>query len=151
MYSESKDLDKRTISDKILKDGAYEIGRNRNYDGYQRALASMVHEFFDKKAGLGVSVNEQLAVELHKPVIKIFKIRKVYARFKDNIWAADIVEMESKNKNVKYLLRVIDVFTKYAWVKPLRDKKGKTVHNAFIKIVNESNCKPNKLWVDQGR
>ena len=129
MYSESKDLDKRTISDKILKDGAYEIGRNRNYDGYQRALASMVHEFFDKKAGLGVSVNEQLAVELHKPVIKIFKIRKVYARFKDNIWAADTVEMESKNKNVKYLLRVIDVF----------------------KIVNKSNCKPNKLWVDQGR
>ena len=67
----------------------------------------------------GVSVNEQLAEELHKPVTKKFKRRKVYARFKDNIWAADLAEMESlssKNKNVKYLLCVIDVFTKYAWL-----------------------------------
>ena len=57
----------------------------------------------------------------------------------------------SKNKNVKYLLCVIDLFTKHAWVKPLKDKKGKTVLNAFMEIVNESNRKPNKLWVDQGR
>ena len=49
------------------------------------------------------------------------------------------------------MLFVIDIFTKYAWVKPLKDKKGKTVQNAFIEIVNESNRKPNKLWVDQGR
>ena len=54
-----------------------------------------------------------------------------------------------KNKNVKYLLRAIDVFTKNSWAKPLKDKKGKTVVNALIEIVNESNCKPNKLWVDQ--
>ena len=59
--------------------------------------------------------------------------------------------LSSKSKNVKYLLCVIDVFTKYAWVKPLKDKKGKTVLNAFIDIVNESNRIPNKLWVDQGR
>ena len=57
--------------------------------------------------------------------------------------------LSSKNKNAKYLLCVIDVFTKYAWVKPLKDKKAKTVHNAFIETVNESNGKPNKLWVDQ--
>ena len=85
---------------------------------------------------MGISVNEQLAEELHK----------------DNIWAADFVEMESlstKNKNVKYLLCVIDIFTKYLWVKPLKDKIGETVLNAFIQIVNESNRKPNKLWVDQ--
>ena len=75
-------------------------------------------------------------------------------RFKDNIKTAVLAEIKSlssKNKNVKYLLCVIDVFTKYAWVKPLKDKKGKTVLNTFIEIVNESNCKPNKLWVDQGR
>ena len=58
--------------------------------------------------------------------------------------------LPSKNKNVKYLLCVIDVFTKHAWVKPLIDIKCKTVLNAFIEIVNEFNCKPNKLWVDQG-
>ena len=69
-YSDSNDLVKRTISDKTLKDRAYKSARNCNYDGYQRALASMVNKIFDKKAGLGISVNEQLAKELHKPVIK---------------------------------------------------------------------------------
>ena len=57
--------------------------------------------------------------------------------------------LPSKNKNVKYLLCVIYGFAKCAWVKMLKDKKGKTV-NAFIEIVNESNRKPNKLWVYQG-
>ena len=115
----------------------------------------MLYYFFkDKKRGSVVSVDEQLAEELLKPVTKRFKRRKVYARFKDNIWVADLAEMEllsSKNENVKYLLCVIGVFTKYAWVKPLKDKKGKTVLNYFIEIVNESNRKLNKLWVDQGR
>ena len=50
-----------------------------------------------------------------------------------------------------YLSCIIDVFSKYVWVKPLKGKKSKTVFSAFIEIVNESNCKPNKLWVDQGR
>ena len=79
-----------------------------------------------------MKVNEKLAEELHKPVIKNFKRRKVYTRFKDNIWAADLAEMgslSSENKNVKYLICVIDVFTKYAWVKLLKDKKDKTVLN----------------------
>ena len=55
----------------------------------------------------------------------------------------------SKNQGVKYLLCVIDDFTKYACVRPLKDEKAKTVLNGFIKIVNEFNCKPHKLWVDQ--
>ena len=84
-YSDSKDLAKRTISDKILKDRAYEIARNSNYDGYQRALGNMVYKFFDKKTGSEIGVNEQLAEELHKPAITKFKRRKVYERFKDNI------------------------------------------------------------------
>ena len=76
-YSDSNDLSKTTISDRNFKDIAYEIARNCKYDGYQRALASTVYKFFDKKIGLGVSVNEQLAEELHKPVMKEFKRRKV--------------------------------------------------------------------------
>ena len=59
--------------------------------------------------------------------------------------------MFSKNKNVKYLLCVIDAFTKYAWVKPIKYKKSPTVLNAFNEIINKSNRKPNKLWVDQER
>ena len=134
-YSDSKDMAKGTISDKIRKDRHFQIDMNRNYDGYQRALASMVYKFFDKKTGLRVSVNEHLAEELHKPVIKKFKRRKVYERFKGNIWAANLAERESlssKNKKFKYLLYVINVFTKYAWVKPLKDKKGRTVLTAFV-------------------
>ena len=95
---------------------------------YQRALASMVYKFFDKKTRSGINANEQLAEELHKPVTKRFKRRKVYARFKDNISTADLPDMESlssKNKNVKYLLCFLDVLTKYSWVKPLKDKKVK--------------------------
>ena len=69
-YSESNDLAKRTISAKILKDRAYEIARNCGYNGYQRALASMIYNFSDKKTGSGerASVNDQLAEELHKSV-----------------------------------------------------------------------------------
>ena len=75
----------------------------------------MVYKFFDKKTGSGISTNKQIAEKLYKPVIKKFKRRKVYARFKDNIWAAHLAEMgsfSSKNKNGKYLLCVIDVFTR---------------------------------------
>ena len=135
-----------------MKGRAYEIPINCNYNEYQISLASMVYKFFGKRTGSRISVTEQLAEELHKPVIKKFKLRKVYARLKDDIWAADLPEMESlssKNKNVKYFLSVIDFFTKIAWIKPLKGKKGKTVLNTFIEIVDESNRKPNKLWVDQ--
>ena len=59
--------------------------------------------------------------------------------------------MSSKNKNIKYLLCIIDVFAKYAWAKPLREKKTKAVLNAIIEIVNESNRRPKKLWIDQRR
>ena len=135
----------------ILIERAYGIAKNHNYDGYQRKLKSMVYNFFDEKPGSGISVNEQVAKEVHKPVTKKIKRGKFYARFKNNIWSADFAEMGKKNNNVKCLFCVIDVFTKYSWVKPLKDNKYKTVLKAFIKMVNESNRKPNKLWVDQIR
>ena len=112
----------------------------------------MIYKIFDIKTGSRLSVNEKLDEELQQPIIKKFKGRKVSARFKLNIRTADLAEMgslSSKNKNAKYLSYDVDVFTKYAWVKPSKDKKGKTTLNAFIEIVNECNSKPNKLWVDQ--
>ena len=78
----------------------------------------------------------------------------MHARLKNNIWAANLAEIRSlfsKNRNAKYLLCVMDVFTKRYWVKPLNDKKTKTVLNGFIKEVNESKRKLNKLWFDQGK
>ena len=77
----------------------------------------MDNRFFDKKTRSGVSISEQLAEELHQPVIKKSKRRKVCARFKDNIWAAGLAEIESlssENTNIKYLLCVIELVTKYA-------------------------------------
>ena len=163
-YSDSKDLTKRTIADKILKSKAFDIAKDPKYDGYQRGLASMVYKFFDSKVaspdkkslGSGAKLipqNEQLADELHKPIIRKFEKRKVYSTFKDNIWGADLADMQllSKyNKGIRFLLCVIDIFSKYAWVVPLKDKKGISIVKAFQSILKQSNRKPNKVWVDKG-
>ena len=93
-----------------------------------------------------------LADALHKPVIKKFNKRKVYSQFKGNIWGVDLADMQSlsrKNKGIKYLLCAIDVFSKYVFVVPFKDKKGISIVNAFNKIIKKSNRKPNKIWVDQ--
>ena len=157
VYGDFKDLKRRTQSDKVLKNKAFEIASNPKYDGYQRGLASIVYTFFDKKSkGAGIKSeikeNQQLVNELHKPIIKKFKKRKVYSSFKDNIWDVDLADMQliSKyNKGIRYLLCVIDLFNKYAWVGPLKDKKGLSIVNAFQSILDSSKRKPNKIWVDQ--
>ena len=85
---------------------------------------------------------------------KKFRRSKVYAIFKDNIWVASLAEMESLFLNIKLVknfLFAIDIFTKYASVKAVKDKKGKTILNAVMEIVSESNHKLNKLLVDQER
>ena len=141
-YRDFKDLKRRTDSDKILRDKAFNIAKNPKYDGYQRGLAFMVYNFFDKKSkGSGVNIplefNEQLVKELHKPIIRKFKTIKVYSGLKDNIWGADLTDMQliSKfNKGIKSLLCVIDIFSKYSWVVPVKDKKGISIVNAFQKI-----------------
>ena len=82
-----------------------------------------------------------LADELHKLVIKNFNKRKAYSQFKDNIWRVDLANMQSlskKNKSIKYLLCAIDLYSKYAFVDPLKDKKGFSVTNAFNKIIKQS-------------
>ena len=94
-----------------------------------------------------------LADERHKHIIRKFNKRKVYSQFKDNIWGVDLADMQSlsrKNKGIKYLLCVIDLNSKYAFVISLKDKKGISIVNAFNKIIKQSNRKPNKIWVDQG-
>ena len=100
-YGKSKDLVKRTQSDKILRDKAFKIASDPKYDGYQRGLASMVYKFFDKKSkGSGITneFNYQLANELHKPIIKKFKKRKVYCSFKDTSWGVDLADMQLLSK-----------------------------------------------------
>ena len=118
----------------------------------------MVYKFFDKKSkvssvNIKVKNNKQLAEELHKPIFRMFKKKKVYSRFKDNIWGADLADMQliSKiNKGFRFLLFVTDIFSKYAWVVPLKDKKGVSIVNPFQKKLDKSGRKPNKIWVDEG-
>ena len=132
----------------------YDTASNPKYDGYQRGLARMVYKFFDKKStGSGVSSSSILADELHKPIIKKFKKRKIYSKFKDNLWGVDLADMQSlsrKNKGIKYLSCVIDLYSKYAFVIPLKDKKGLSILNGFDKIIKQYNRKSNQIWVDQG-
>ena len=104
----------------------------------------MVYKFFDKKSvsldkskGSGIinEPNYQLANELHKPIIRKFKKRKVYSSFRDNIWGVDLADMQSLSKykkGIKYLLCAIDLFSKYAWVVSSIYKKGQ-VSSMYVK------------------
>ena len=103
-YGKTKDVVKRTQSDKVLKDKAFKIASNTKYDGYQRGLPSMVYKVFDKKFALlnkssGSSVvkkpNYQLANELHKRIIRKLKKITVYSYFRDNIWGVDLPDTQS--------------------------------------------------------
>ena len=93
-----------------------------------------------------------LAEELHKPIKRNFNRRRVLVSGIDKIWAADLADMKafSKfNKGFNFLLLVIDIFSKYGWVLPLKNKEGKTVASALKTIFKER--KPEKMWVDKGK
>ena len=138
-YADHKDLINRTEADKVLRDKAYDIASNPEYDGYQRGLASMVYKFFDKKStaepsslkrmGSAIARDSSsiLADEVHKYIVKKFNKREVYSQFKDNIWGVDLADMQSLKK----------------------DKNGISIVNAFNKIIKQSGKKTNKIWVDQ--
>ena len=103
--------------------------------------------------------NQELAEELHKPVIRKLEKRKVYSPFIDNISGPDLTDMQliSKcNKGICFLLCIINIYIKYAWVVPLKYKKGITVTCAFQKILDQSGRevkipgrKPSNIWLDK--
>ena len=159
-YEQFKDLKRRTASHKVWRDKGFNIAKNPKYDGYQGGLAFMFYMIFDKKStGSGIANNEfkqnlQLAKEWHKPITRNFEKRTIYSGFKDNTWGADLADMQlisNFNKGIRFLLCVIDIFSKYALVITLEDKKGISIVNAFQKILDMSKGrKPNKIWVDKG-
>ena len=98
------------------------------------------------------SKNKELTEELYKPVIRKVKKRRVYSLFRDNIWGADLpdVQLLSKfNKGTCFLLCFNNVISKFAWVVPLKDEGDITITDACQKILNECGSKPNKIWVDK--
>ena len=118
----------------------------------------MVYNFFDKKTSSGTAKNEifsnkELAEELLKPIIRKFNKREVHSLFTENIWGSDLADIQlirKLNKGFIFLLCVIDIYSKYAWVITLKDQKGITITNAFQKFLDDLNLKPNKIWVDKG-
>ena len=118
----------------------------------------------NQKLGLGVSWNErassekiswqqQLAKELHKPITRDFTRQRGIVNDVDEIWAAELVDMQkfnNWNKGYKYLLMVIEVFSKYGRIKPIKDKKGETVTETFKSIFKEGR-QPRYVWVDKGK
>ena len=171
VYGDFKDLNIRKLfffSDKVLFDKAFNIAKNKKNDGYQRGIVLMIYKCFDKNtAGRTVKKeiisNQELTEELPKLIIRKFNKRKVHSSFIDKIWGAYLADIQLISKfNEGFrsllcaifllyfyvLLYIFYVYSKYACVIPIKDKKRITICNAFQKIVNESNRKANKIWVD---
>ena len=129
-YAKYMDRLNRKESDIVLKNKALKTATDPRVNEYQTGLASMVYKFFNERtkgSGINILVNSELTEEVHKPIIKNFTRRKVYSSFKD-IWGVDLADMQliSKyNRGTRYLLCVIDLFSRYAWVIPLKNKKRK--------------------------
>ena len=148
-----------------MRNKAFNIAKDLKYNRYQRGLTSKVYKFLDKKSasladkatkGSGVttltnkssSQNQQLAEELHKPIIRKFKKEKCSQRLKIIFGGGDLADMQLISryiKGIRFLLCVIDIFSKYAWVVPLKDKKVVSIVAAFQSILKQSNRKPNKI------
>ena len=95
----------------------------------------------------------QVANEIHKPVRNVKEFRKVKSFYRNNIWSADLVEMipyAKENDNFKYILTIVDVYSKFAYCVPLKDKTAESVTNAFKYIIEETGFKPEFLWTDSG-
>ena len=127
-YGSLKNLTRRTTSDKILRDKSFNIAKNPKYDRYERSLASMV---YNKNLP-----DQQLAEELHKPIVKKFNKKKVHSTFIGNIYDADLsdIQLISKfSKGFKFLLCTLDIFSNYKWVIPLKEKKELQLLTLFKK------------------
>ena len=107
-----------------------------------------------RRMGWGIQWSNELADELHRPIRRKFQKRKVFAKNTDDIWSADLIEMipfARYNKGYKYLLMIIDVFSKYGWIVPVKTKTGAAVSDAFGRVFKTSGRVPSRLWVDKGR
>ena len=118
---------------------------------------SFVRKLISTKKHLGWGIiqwTNELADELHKPVRKKFTKRLVFAKNIDDIWAVDLVEMQpyaKYNNGVKYILMIIDVFSKYGWAIPLKTKTGIAVADALKKFFKKQSPPPAMLWSDKGK
>ena len=110
-----------------------------------------------KSATGGTVKNEIMSIhdlteELHKPIMRKLEKQKVHSSFIDNISGANLANMQiisRFNEEIRFLLCVVDIFSKYVWCFPLKHKEGTTIINALQKVLVESICRPIKIWVDK--
>ena len=110
-----------------------------------------------KSATGGTVKNEIMSIhdlteELHKPIMRKLEKQKVHSSFIDNILGANLANMQiisRFNEEIRFLLCVVDIFSKYVWCFPLKHKEGTTIINALQKVLVESICRPIKIWVDK--
>ena len=149
-YSLAKNLKDKHIADKKMIKAINELPYNQQQYG-----TFLVKNIIRSKRKLGLGMenhNKILSEELHKAKRKNYPRRRIIVNHIDEIFAADLVEMQKfakLNKGYRYLLTCIDIFSKYSWVIPLKDKKGITIKNALEKIFNKR--KPKFLWTDKGK
>ena len=149
-YTLAKNLKDKHIADEKMIKSINELPYNQQQYG-----TFLVKNIIRSKRKLGLGVenhNKILSEELHKSKRKNYPRRKIIVNHIDEIFAADLVEMQKfakLNKGYRYLLTCIDIFSKFAWVIPLKDKKGITIKNALEKIFNKR--KPKFLWTDNGK
>ena len=141
-YGDFKDLTRRTASDKILHDKGFNIAKNLKYGGCQRGFASMVHRFFDKKKLLveqlkmGICLIKNLQKNYTNQLFE--NLIKVHSSFVDNIWGANLANMQLINKfdkGIRFLLCVIDIFSKYTWESFERCKKVLQLPMLFKNVI----------------
>ena len=135
-YGDFKNLNRTTASDKVLSCKTFHIAEDPKYDECQRGLAALVYKVFDKNFSDSGIKNEnmpgkQLPEELHKAVTRKLNKRKVNSPFMDNVWDADLGDLQFLGFTC--LLCVINIYRKYAWIISLKDKKGIRITNAHQK------------------
>ena len=150
MYSLSKNLDDKHKADEEMIDSINKLSYNQKQRGtflVKNIISSK------KKLGLGNKPNEILSKELHKPKRINFERRKVISNHIDHIWGIDLITMikySKQNNNYKYILTVIDFFSKFSWGYPLKNKNSKEIINSFIDIFKKFKRKPNFIQSDEG-
>ena len=143
---------KLNCDDKMLKE--LEILKPRNIR--ERIDRKIVRKIIQTKRrlGWGLKWSDPLADELHKPIKRKFQKRRVFAKTPDDIWTSDLVDLTPYakfNKGYKYLVMIIDVFSKFGWIIPIKTKTGIAVADAFQQVFKQSGRIPTKLWVDKGK
>ena len=149
-YTLSNNLKEKHIADKKMIDSINNLPYNQRQYGtflVKNIISSK------KKLGLGNNPNEILSQELHKPKRINFERRRVISNHIDHIWGIDLITMikySKQNNNYKYILTVIDFFSKHSWCYPLKNKNSNEIINSFKDIFKKSKRKPKMIQSDEG-